>query len=210
MPSRCSQNNIREPNFFDNYDEDAAMGNYDEDAAMGCVSALSSTQCTPQYDTSDEQAFSGDLHTPSYSIEDGFSETGPMTDLLMADLVSPQSIDCMATLSATFVDIEEPNNIYSILDCLGIDDVGASTNARDSDLRLTRRSAQSTVHHSLLDMTIDVSRYLTNYRLHRDSMVNRRNDISRHSPIMVPRVLCYRRNSIAKAKRRARSYIDPR
>ncbi len=137
MPSWYSQNNFGEPNAFDNYDKDAAMG---------CVSTPSSTQCTPQDDTSDEQGFLGDLHTPSHSIEDGLLETGPMTDFLMSDLVSPRSADRMATLLATFVDEEEPNNLYSTSDHLGFNEMNTSTHARHSILRLARPSAQGTVY----------------------------------------------------------------
>jgi len=168
MPSWYSQNSFGEPISFDNYDKDAAVF---------CVSTPSSTQCTPLEDTSDEHDFLADLNTPSYSIEDGVSETGPMTDFLMSDLVSPRSADRMATVFAAFVDEEEPSSL-STSDHLGINEVNASTHTRDSILRLARPGAQSTVYYNLLDMTIDVIRYLTRCRLHTDRMANRRNDLS--------------------------------
>jgi len=139
MPSWYSQDNFGEPSSFDNYDKDAAMGR---------VSTPSGTQYTPQEDTSDEQDFLGDLHTPSQSIEDGVSNTGPMTEFLMSDLVSPRAANRMAAVFATSIDEEEPNNLYSTPDHLGFDEVNADTHARDSILRSARPSARGIVFYN--------------------------------------------------------------
>jgi len=169
MSSWYSQNSFGESNPFDDHDIDAAMG---------CVPTPSSTHCTPQEDTSDEQGFLGDLNTPSHSVEDGVSEAGPMIDFLMSNLVSPRSAHRMTAVFATLVDEEEPGNLYSTLDHVGTDEANTGTYARDSNLKSARPSAQGIVFYSLLDSTIDIMRRPTSCHLHTDSMANQRIDLS--------------------------------
>lgn len=170
LPPRHSHDNFGEPKSFNDYDMDVAMGG---------VSTPTSEQCTPQEDTSDEQGFSGDLYTPSHSIENGVSETGYMTDFLRSDLVSPRLAHRMTAMFAAFVDGETPNDLYSTSDILGTHEVNADTYERDLFLRSATPSVQGSVFYILLNITVNVVRYPTSWRLHADSMADGRNDLSR-------------------------------
>ena len=133
MPLWYSQNN---------FGESSSVENYGIDVAMGGVSTPTSKQWTPQEDTSDEQAFSGDLYTPSHSIEDGFSESYPMTDFQLSNLGSPELASHPTALSPTLFDGEEPNDLYSTSDILRINEMSAGTYERDLIPRSARPSVQ--------------------------------------------------------------------
>lgn len=203
LPPWYSHNDFGGPNSFNHYDTDVILGG---------VSTPTSTQYTPHEDTSDEQGFSGDLHTPSHSIGDGLSGTGYMPDYPMSDLVSPWSADHMTAIIATFVDEQEPKDLRSRSDHPGINEANAGTLERDLMLRSARPSVQGIVFYSLLDITINIIRYSSSYRLHADSTAKRRNDLSqrRHISVVVHRVHFFRRNSINISMGRARIYMDIR
>ena len=169
---------------FDTHAAWLAMGNpmeldpdpFDTHAAwlaMGYEFTPSGTQYTPQDDTSEEQAVSGEIDTPPQSTEGGFSNTALMKDPLESDLLSSQFTRPMTALLGMSIEEKEPDDMQRTTNNPRTE-ISAASYVMDSSLGAGTQRVQGMLLCTLPNTIVDVIRYATAGRLHADSRTHQR------------------------------------